>query len=83
MSPMFAGLLGKGDGTHLVFTTRKEVRVPVANSETPDGRNVTGERQLEFASGQVPDLNDTITCTSCEPSVSWFDCYTSDPAKMA
>lgn len=50
--------LGVGSSsTHLVLSAREEIRMPVRHGEATNGRDVTGERELELPTCQVPDLH--------------------------
>jgi len=83
---------------HLVLGTGEEIWMTVRNGETTDGRDMTGQRQLQFSRCQIPDLgistvslyipmqtylNHTITCPGCEPLISRVDSDSSDPTHMS
>jgi len=53
------------------------------HSEAPDGADVPCQAELEFATGQVPDLDHSVSSTSSKPGVPRFDSNTTHPAKMA
>ena len=57
--------------------------MPRRDRETANGRNVASQRQLELARCQVPDFDDTIPSTSCEPLVPGLDSDTTYPTKVS
>lgn len=57
--------------------------MPRADGETPDGRDVAGERDFELARGQIPDLDDPVAGAGCEPLVPRLDGDGPDPAEVA
>lgn len=58
---------------HLVFAARKEVRMARRNSKTPNGADVSRQRQLESATAQIPDLDGTICRPTGKPLVVRLD----------
>jgi hypothetical protein len=69
--------------THLVLACREEIGVPRADGETADGRDVAGERDLQLARGQVPDLDDPVAGAGRKPLVSRLDGDGPNPAEVA
>ena len=59
---------------HLVLAGGKEVRVPRAHGQRAHGVYVAGERDLQHACGEVPNLNRAVRCARDEPEVARIHC---------
>ena len=46
------------------------------------GRDVTGEREPQLTGREVPDLDDAVPGTGCEPLVSGLDGDTAHPSQV-
>lgn len=51
--------------------------------QTPHGRNVAGERQLELARSEIPHFHNPVSRTSDEPLISGLEGDAADPAQMS
>jgi hypothetical protein len=46
----------RGLKAHLVFATREEIRMPWADGESTDCRDMAGERELQLSRSEIPNL---------------------------
>jgi hypothetical protein len=68
---------------HLVVADREEIRQAAADGDAANRTNVAGQRELQFARRQVPDLDGAIGGTGREPLVTRIDGDAAHPARVA
>lgn len=66
-----------------VLAAGEQVRVARRHGEAADGADVTGQRELQLSTCQVPNLNNSISSTCREPLVARLHRHAPHPAQMA
>merc|ERR1712130_474264 len=66
-----------------ILSTREKVGLPGGDSKTSDNGDMAGKRDLQLATGQVPDLDHPVRCSRCKPLVSRFNGTAAHPAHVS
>jgi hypothetical protein len=69
----------RSEEAHLVLATREKVRMVGRHRKPTYSGDMTGERQPQLTRSEVPDLDDAVRGTSCEPHVSGLDSNAAHP----
>jgi hypothetical protein len=66
----------------LVLTHREEVRLPWADFYSTNSAHMTSERELQSSTGEIPNLDNTISSSSHKPLIARLNIYTPYPPMM-